>query len=73
MASREIGPSNARGRTAPLRNRGKLMQFGASGKYVLGVLMIIVGASILTGFDKGVEARLVRWSPDWLTELTTRY
>ena len=35
--------------------------------------MIAVGASILTGFDRGLEAHLVQWSPDWLTDLTTRY
>jgi hypothetical protein len=23
--------------------------------------------------DRGLEARLVQWSPDWLTALTTRY
>ena len=60
-------------REATLRIRGQLMEFGSFGKYVLGILMIIVGVSILTGVDKGLEAALVQWSPDWLTELTTRY
>ena len=60
-------------REAMLRTRGKLMKVGSTGKYVLGLLMIAVGASILTGFDRGLEALLVQWSPDWLTDLTTRY
>ncbi len=60
-------------REAMLRLRGKLMKVGSTGRYVLGVLMIAVGASILTGFDRGIEARLAQWSPDWLTDLTTRY
>ena len=60
-------------REAMLRIRGKLMKIGSTGKYVLAVLMIAVGASILTGFDRGLEARLVQWSPDWLTDVTTRY
>ena len=60
-------------REAMLRVRGKLMKVGSTGKYVLGVLMIVIGASILTGFDKGIEARLVQLSPEWLTDLTTRY
>ena len=60
-------------REAILRIRGKLTKVGSTGKYVLGVLMIAVGASILTGFDRGLEARLVQWSPDWLTDVTTRY
>ncbi len=60
-------------REATMRIRGRLMEIGFFGKYVLGILMIIVGASILAGVDKGLEASLVQWSPDWLTELTTRY
>jgi MFS family permease len=60
-------------REAMPRIRGRLMKVAASGKYVLGVLMIAVGASILTGFDRGLEARLVQWSPDWLSDVTTRY
>ena len=58
---------------AMLQLRGQLVKVGSSGRYVLGVLMIAVGASILAGFDRGLEARLVQWSPDWLTDLTTRY
>lgn len=60
-------------REAMLQLRGQLVKFGSAGRYVLGVLMIAVGASILAGFDRGLEARLVQWSPDWLTDLTTRY
>ncbi len=60
-------------REAMLGIRVKMMRFSAAGKRLLGALMIIIGATILTGFDKSVEARLVQWSPDWLTELTTRY
>ncbi len=60
-------------REAMLQLRGQLVKVGSTGRYVLGVLMIAVGASILAGFDRGLEARLVQWSPDWLTDLTTRY
>lgn len=60
-------------RDVMLRIRGKLMRVGSTGKYVFGVLMIAVGASILTGFDKSLEAQLVQWSPDWLTDVTTRF
>ena len=58
-------------REAMLRIRGKLVKVGSTGKYVLGVLMIAIGASILTGVDNRLEAHLVQWSPDWLTGLTT--
>ncbi|MEO5764281.1 MAG: cytochrome c biogenesis CcdA family protein [Casimicrobiaceae bacterium] len=60
-------------REALLRLRVKMQGFGAAGKYVLGVLLIGVGTAILAGADKPLEARLVEWSPAWLTELTTRF
>ena len=60
-------------REAVLRIRGKMLKAGSGGKYVLGVLLIGIGVSILAGLDKGAEALLVQWSPDWLSDLTTRY
>jgi cytochrome c-type biogenesis protein len=39
----------------------------------LGILFVIVGIAIVTGFDKRVEAALVDASPAWLTSLTTRF
>ena len=68
-----LAESGTLSREATLGIRGKLMDFGFFGKYVLGIVLIIIGAGILAGIDKGLEAALVRWSPDWLTELTTRY
>ena len=35
--------------------------------------LIAVGLLVATGADKRVEAFLVDASPDWLTDLTTRY
>ena len=32
-----------------------------------------IGVLVLTGLDKSVEAALVEASPQWLTELTTRF
>jgi len=42
-------------------------------KAALGVLLILIGALVLAGFDKRVETVLVNASPQWLTDLTTRY
>lgn len=56
-----------------LNMRGRLMSAGSAGKVILGALLLLVGISFLTGLDKHVEALLVDLSPDWLTELTTRY
>jgi cytochrome c-type biogenesis protein len=60
-------------REAMMRWRGKLLEAGSGGKTALGVVLVIVGLMILTGADKALEARLVELSPDWLTQLTTRY
>jgi len=42
-------------------------------KAALGVLLILIGALVLAGFDKRVETVLVNASPQWLTDLTTRF
>lgn len=60
-------------RAAMMRVRGKLMSAGKSGKIVLGVAMLLLGISILTGLDKSFEAWVLKISPDWLTDLTTRF
>ena len=60
-------------RQALMRWRGRLMQAGGTGKYILGGTAITVAALILTGSDKIVEAALVNVSPAWLVRLTTGY
>lgn len=42
-------------------------------KKTAGLLVIVIGLAILTGLDKKIESQLLRWSPDWLTDLTTRF
>jgi len=56
-----------------MRIRGRLMAGGKGAKLVLGLLLVAIGGSILTGIDRHVEAALVAASPDWLTDLTTRF
>jgi len=60
-------------REAMLRWRGRLQAVGRRGKLVFGVVLVVLGAAIVTGADKGFEAWAVDHSPDWLTTLTTRY
>jgi cytochrome c biogenesis protein CcdA len=60
-------------REALQRWRSSLMSAGARGKMALGALLVGIGLLVLTGLDKRVETALVEASPDWLTELTTRY
>jgi hypothetical protein len=40
---------------------------------LLGALLVAVGLLVATGADKKLEAFLVEASPQWLTNLTTRY
>ena len=55
------------------RIRGRLLGAAMGGKKVLGVLLLLIGLGIVTGYDRALEKWLVSASPDWLTELTTRY
>lgn len=60
-------------REAMSRWRGRLAEAGKSGKMVLGALLVAVGLLVATGADKRLETFLVNASPQWLTDLTTRY
>ena len=56
-----------------LKWRGKMLAASGTLKTTMGIILVLVGISILMGIDKAIEANLVELSPDWLTELTTRY
>jgi cytochrome c-type biogenesis protein len=53
--------------------RARLMTAGKLGKGVLGTAFIVIGAAIISGVDKWIEAALVDASPAWLTQLTTSF
>jgi cytochrome c-type biogenesis protein len=60
-------------REAMMRWRHRLASAGQSAKVGLGALLIAMGALVLTGLDKSIETVLVDASPQWLTDLTTRF
>jgi len=60
-------------RQALMRWRDKLLAGGKTAKAVLGLLFVVLGVMIVAGLDKRLETILVAWSPQWLTELTTRF
>jgi cytochrome c-type biogenesis protein len=60
-------------REALLRTRGRLASVGQWGKRVLGGVLVAMGLSIATGWDKGLETWVLDRSPEWLTQLTTRF
>lgn len=55
------------------RLRGGLLAASSAGKRMLGVLLLLIGLGIVSGFDHRVEGWLTAHSPDWLNDLTTRY
>ncbi|MEP2116863.1 MAG: cytochrome c biogenesis CcdA family protein [Bauldia litoralis] len=60
-------------REALLGMRNRMAKAGRGIRVFLGIILVVVGTMILTGYDKVVETALVDASPDWLTNLTTRY
>jgi cytochrome c biogenesis protein CcdA len=60
-------------REALKRWRGRMMNAGKTGKYLLGAGALAVAALILTGADRSLETILVNASPAWLTDLTTQF
>jgi cytochrome c-type biogenesis protein len=60
-------------RSTVMRMRGKMLSAGAAGKYVLGSVFVLIGLAIISGLDKAFETWILALSPDWLTQLTTRY
>lgn len=63
MASREV----------MMRWRQRLAAAGPGLKMGFGAILVAVGLLALTGLDKRVETALVEASPQWLTDLTTRF
>lgn len=55
------------------RWRGRLLVAGSGMKSVLGLLLLVIGVLVISGADKALETFLVDASPEWLTNLTTRF
>jgi cytochrome c-type biogenesis protein len=60
-------------REAMMRWRHRLATAGHGLKAAFGAILVAMGALVLTGLDKAVETALVEASPQWLTDLTTRF
>ena len=56
-----------------LRWRKQMLSAGYGVKMAFGLLFVAIGVLVLSGFDKTVETALVDASPQWLTDLTTRF
>ena len=60
-------------REVMLHARDRLLSAGQHLKTAIGIAFVVIGASIVSGADKQIETALVEASPQWLTDLTTRY
>jgi cytochrome c-type biogenesis protein len=56
-----------------MRWRARLAAAGPALKMGFGAILVAVGLLALTGLDKRLETALVDASPQWLTDLTTRF
>lgn len=43
------------------------------GKKFLGFALLIFGIFILTGLDKSIEIAILKMTPDWISEISTRF
>ena len=60
-------------RASLMHVRGRLLQTGKYGKQLLGFIMLGLGALIVTGTDKSIESWILDRTPDWLTNITTKF
>jgi hypothetical protein len=60
-------------RETMLRSRSVLKSGGARAKAAFAVVLAAIGVLVLSGLDRRVETLLVDQSPQWLTDLTTRF
>jgi len=60
-------------REALLGWRTRLLAGGARAKALFAIVIVSTGVFVLTGLDKRVETLAVDHSPQWLSDLTTRF
>jgi hypothetical protein len=56
-----------------VRWQARLIAGGAGAKATFALVLVAVGALVLSGLDKRIETGLVDISPQWLTDITTRF
>jgi cytochrome c biogenesis protein CcdA len=56
-----------------LRWRTHLISSGVHARMLFAIVLVAIGISVLTGLDKRIETVAVNASPQWLTDLTTRF
>lgn len=72
-AALPLGALGLLSREVLLRWRARLIAGGARGKVAFAIVFVSIGVLVLTDLDKRVETFAVDQSPQWLTDLTTRF
>ncbi|MGE0815502.1 MAG: cytochrome c biogenesis CcdA family protein [Vicinamibacterales bacterium] len=57
------------GSRAVIGQRGALLRAGERGRLAFGVLLLVVGVSVVSGTDKLVEAMVLTHLPDWWIDM----
>ena len=60
-------------REAVLRWRSRMMSGGARARAAFAMLLVVSGVLVVSGLDKRIETLVVDHSPQWLTDLTSRF
>jgi cytochrome c biogenesis protein CcdA len=60
-------------RAIVMQRRERLMRIAPFAKRIAGALFLALGFSMLTGYDRVLESKLLDLTPDWLVTLTTRF
>jgi cytochrome c-type biogenesis protein len=60
-------------REALLRWRTHLISGGSHARMLFAIVLVAIGVMVLAGLDKRIETLAVNESPQWLTDLTTRF
>jgi cytochrome c-type biogenesis protein len=60
-------------REAMLRWRTRMISGGAGAKTAFAIFLVVIGVFVVSGLDKRIETLIVDHSPQWLTDLTSRF
>jgi cytochrome c-type biogenesis protein len=60
-------------RTAMQHWRNRMQRTGQIGKWLMGAALILIAMLMLSGLDKQLETWLVEHSPEWVSDLSTRF
>jgi len=58
------------GRGLVMKRRENLMQLASYGKKILGIIFLLLGVLVISGWDKLLESKLLDLAPDWLVLFT---